>query len=91
MFAVSVLWSEKVKTEKKQTMIINAKTQYGLIGDGKADDTKALQQTFQCGKPVFIPEGRYRFTAPLEVSYNTKIIGAGSAKNGAWAGPLCKH
>ncbi|MFM7291770.1 MAG: glycosyl hydrolase family 28-related protein [Planctomycetia bacterium] len=50
---------------------VNAKTEYGLIGDGKADDTEALQKaldTFlQKGAALYLPAGTYRITKTLDM------------------------
>lgn len=50
--------------------IVNA-ADFGAIGDGKTDDTVALQKAIDTaveqGKPCFIPSGAYRTTAPLVV------------------------
>jgi len=48
----------------------NVKTDYGAVGDGKADDTAALQKaldTFGAKSPVlYLPAGTYRITKGLE-------------------------
>lgn len=64
--------------------MIDAKIKYGLIGDGKADDTAGLQRAFQSGMPMYIPAGLYRFTETLPVAANTKIVGDGSAWGREW-------
>lgn len=47
---------------------------FGLVGDGEADDTDALQKAFDAAlaagadaRLVEIPQGRYRVTRPIEV------------------------
>jgi len=43
----------------------------GPIGDGKADDTEALQRLINSGKgSIHLPEGTYRITKPLVVDLN---------------------
>jgi hypothetical protein len=61
----------------------NAKTTYGAIGDGTADDTAALQRGLtelgtDAHTPVlFLPAGRYRLTGTLILtgSINVSIVG----------------
>lgn len=41
---------------------------WGVRGDGQADDTEALQRAIDAGvAPLILPAGRYRLTRPLEV------------------------
>lgn len=62
---------------------------YGAVGDGKADDTDAIQRAIsdgnRCGancgssttKPavVYFPAGTYRVRLSINIFYNTQIIG----------------
>ncbi|MFF1902721.1 glycosyl hydrolase family 28-related protein [Kitasatospora sp. NPDC058218] len=64
---------------------------FGAAGDGKADDTDALQDALDCamrlermtnaplsdGKVVYLPPGDYRITKPLVVSNGCILEGAG--------------
>ena len=50
---------------------------YLANGDGRADDTAALQQAIDQSEIVFLPKGCYRITRPLELKPRTKLIGAG--------------
>jgi hypothetical protein len=68
--------------------MINVKNPtYGATGDGSTDDTTALQAAIDAaiaaGKPLYIPKGIYKYTAPLTVDGNLSIIGALSS--GSWA------
>ncbi len=56
---------------------------YGAKGDGKADDTAAIQKALDdCpeGKAVLLPEGTYRLTATLKISKGIVLRGEGPAK-----------
>ena len=56
----------------------NVKTAaYGARGDGRADDTQALQRAIDENEIVFLPKGCYRLTRTLELRPNTKLIGLG--------------
>lgn len=53
----------------------------GAVGNGVADDTKALQQVItaaaQAGRIVFVDAGTYRITSTLLIPAGTKIVGEG--------------
>ncbi len=53
---------------------INIKT-LGAVGDGKTDDTKALQQAIDTHETLYLPTGRYLVTNTLKLKKNTTIIG----------------
>lgn len=65
----------EIKTEKYSTPFINVKD-YGAVGDGKQDDTKALQKAINAGSDIYIPEGKYLISDSLEIE-GKKIHGAG--------------
>jgi hypothetical protein len=51
---------------------------FGAKGDGKTDDTAAIQAACNTGKSVFLPAGRYRISAMLYLTaYGQKMSGAG--------------
>jgi hypothetical protein len=50
---------------------------FGAVGDGVADDTAAIQAAIDGGGTVFLPEGTYRTTAPINVWGATSLVGAG--------------
>lgn len=64
--------------------MINVKN-FGAVGDGKTDDTAAIQSAFDTGLTVYIPEGRYKITGTLRLKESTKpdfVIGSGSNGEG---------
>jgi hypothetical protein len=50
---------------------------YLAEGDGRADDTAAIQRAIDENEIVFLPKGCYRLTRPLDLRPHTKLIGAG--------------
>jgi hypothetical protein len=65
---------------------------YGAKGDGRTDDTAAIQRAIDEHEIVFLPKGCYLLTRPLELKPQTKLIGVGQtisllvpAKSGAFA------
>jgi polygalacturonase len=63
--------------------IINVKDaslgEYAARGDGRSDDTRALQYAIDNHEKVFLPKGDYRITAPLVLRKNTALFGITSA------------
>ncbi len=54
---------------------------FGALGDGKTDDTKAIQKAIDAGGVVLLPEGRWLLERPLKISkHGTVLKGAGSGK-----------
>ncbi|MHC4332046.1 MAG: glycosyl hydrolase family 28-related protein, partial [Planctomycetota bacterium] len=58
---------------------------FGAVGDGKADDTKAFQRAIDSGRgDIYIPRGTYRLTktvvADLDRIGPVSIVGSGTAK-----------
>lgn len=72
----------RVRTEYEQTNIKN----FGVVGDGVADDTVAIQAVFDTlttfgGGEIHFPKGRYKITSAITVTnkYFFKISGIGEA------------
>ncbi|MDR3591520.1 MAG: right-handed parallel beta-helix repeat-containing protein [Negativicutes bacterium] len=63
---------------------------YGAAGDGKTDDTIALQKALQAGASVYLPEGRVFVVDTLRIPSNSYIFGGGTIKfkNNTTAGTL---
>ena len=76
---------------------LNAKTGFGAKGDGKTDDTKALQSALNAAakgtlnSTLFLPAGTYLITGTLTINYhiNISFIGADPATTIIkWAGAV---
>ena len=54
-------------------------TDYGAVGDGTTDATAAIQSAANAaaGGILYIPEGNFKISAPINISSNTKVVGAG--------------
>ncbi|HEY0306731.1 MAG TPA: glycosyl hydrolase family 28-related protein [Acidobacteriaceae bacterium] len=48
---------------------------FGAVGDGVADDTAAFRRALASHHPLYLPTGRYRITAPLQLPRNATLIG----------------
>ncbi|MCC7491980.1 MAG: right-handed parallel beta-helix repeat-containing protein [Fimbriimonadaceae bacterium] len=65
----------------------------GAVGDGRADDTAALQAVLDKlvdGQVVYLPPGTYRLTATLHLDgprHGTALIGHGRSTRLVWDGP----
>ena len=51
------------------------KEKYGAKGDGKTDDTSAIQKAVDENEIVFLPKGVYRVTDTINLRSKTKLIG----------------
>ena len=61
---------------------VDVKAAYGAKGDGKADDTEALQRAFDSRESIFLPMGYYRITQTLRLQQNLRVQGEGSGVGG---------
>jgi parallel beta-helix repeat protein len=55
-------------------------TEFGAVGDGRADDTKAIQAALDTGRNVVVPEGVFRITNTLMPRANQQIEIIGTIK-----------
>jgi len=57
---------------------------HGAVGDGRADDSAAIQRAVNIGGAVTFPEGTYRISKPIVVRVSesgyTSLVGSGVAK-----------
>lgn len=69
---------DKMLDELKKHTIKNYATpqMYGANGDGKTDDTDAIQQCIDNSMYIFFPKGTYLISKTLEIPYGRTIIGA---------------
>ena len=66
---------------------VNAKDAlYGAKGDGRSDDTDAIQRAVNDKEVVFLPKGIYRVSRPIDLRLRTKLLGAGRCYT--WLLPL---
>lgn len=60
---------------------------FGAVGDGVADDTKAFQAAIKAAKPgaIFVPPGRYLITDYLHIDHSGIVLrGAGPTQSVLW-------
>lgn len=78
------LLSQEQKTESDKQVGWKTVLDYGARGDGKADDTAAIQRMVDASVgSLRFPRGRYRFTKPIVIDLNkvgpTSVSGDGTA------------
>ena len=75
---------------KLPTKLFDAKRDFGAKGDGKTDDTAALQRTIDAarkagnGAIAYLPSGDYRITKTLEVAGRDYWVGGTGPKSAIW-------
>ncbi|RYU96758.1 glycosyl hydrolase family 28-related protein [Emticicia agri] len=52
---------------------------FGAKGDGRADDTDAIQKSINSRKNVYIPEGTYKVTRTINLNFDSTTIDASRA------------
>lgn len=73
------VWNATMQVGVDSLGVVNAKTACGARGDDAADDTKALQACLDQHSAVFLPPGRYRISATLDVRAGGSLVGMGSS------------
>jgi Pectate lyase superfamily protein/SMP-30/Gluconolactonase/LRE-like region len=48
---------------------------FGAAGDGRTDDTRAIQEALSSHPNIYMPTGRYRVTRTLKLNRGNKLIG----------------
>lgn len=86
------LWSQPFPSFESPGAAHVKEAPYGAKGDGRTDDTAAIQRAIDEHEIVFLPKGCYLLTRPLELKPHSKLIGVGQtfsllapAKSGAFA------
>jgi len=49
----------------------------GAAGDGRADDTQAIQKAIDTARTVFLPFGRYKVSDTIRLRRDTRLVGEG--------------
>ncbi len=85
LFLISFTGAASIGKQVETTNVYLTVQDFGVIGDGKADDTKAFQRAVDSGRgDVHIPRGTYRVTRTIVVDLDrfgpVSIIGTGTAK-----------
>jgi hypothetical protein len=71
------LWAPRFPSFESSGAANVQATRYGAQGDGRADDTEAIQRAIDENEIVFLPKGCYRLTRTLQLRPDTKLIGLG--------------
>lgn len=71
-----ILWDDTVFPAWNQAGVVNVKdAPYLAKGDGRTDDTAALQRAIDENQTLFLPKGAYRISKTLQLKPRTQIIG----------------
>jgi hypothetical protein len=86
------LWASPFPSFESAGAVNVKDVQYGAKGDGRTDDTAAIQRAIDEREIVFLPKGCYLLTRTLELKPRTTLLGVGQtisllipAKSGAFA------
>ncbi len=96
LFLISFAGSAVISKEGETTNVYPTVRDFGAIGDGQADDTKAFQRAVDSGRgDVYVPRGTYRLTRTIVVDLDrigpVSIIGSSTARLVmAGSGPVLK-
>ena len=91
VFLSLVIWGVCLGQENgRASFLPRTPQEFGATGDGKADDTAAIQQALDSGSRVFLPAGSYRVTRTLRLDSRTTLYGEGrnSIITGDFDGPI---
>ncbi len=69
------VWDEALPSWESPAAVNVKDPPYGAVGDGKADDTDAIQKAIDEREIVFLPKGTYAVSKTLRLRSNTKLIG----------------
>ncbi len=85
LFLISIAGTASIGKQVETTNVFLTVRDFGAVGDGKADDTKAFQRAVDSGRgDVYVPGGTYRLTKTIVVDLDrigpVSIFGSGTAK-----------
>jgi len=85
LFLISFAGTASIGKQVETTNIYLTVRDFGAVGDGEADDTKAFQRAVDSGHgDVHVPRGTYRLTRTIVVDLDrigpVSIIGSGTAR-----------
>lgn len=63
-----VPWLDADATQLPKSSTTRTIHDFGVTGDGKTDDTAALQRAINAGGDIHLPKGEYRITKPIVVN-----------------------
>ena len=70
------LWNYNSFPHFESKKIVNVKMPpYNAMGDGKQDDTEAIQKAIEQNEKILLPKGYYKITRTIQLLPHTKIIG----------------
>jgi len=80
------LWAQPFPSWESPGAVSVKAPPYHAKGDGKTDDTQAIQRAIDDHEIVFLPRGRYSISRTLELKPHTKLVG--SHRCFAWLSPM---
>jgi hypothetical protein len=72
------IFPEMVKTDIPQLPAMSTWANlkdFGAVGDGETDDTKAVQKAIESNHPVYVPQGWYKVSESIKLKPNSILIG----------------
>jgi len=69
------LWEIPLPSFERPDVVNVKDAPYGAMGDGRTDDSLALQKAIDENETVFLPKGHYLVTKPLSLRPGTRIFG----------------
>ncbi|QDV66002.1 glycosyl hydrolase family 28-related protein [Crateriforma conspicua] len=80
------LWRSSFPSWQSPGAVNVAEPPYGARGDGRNDDTEAIQRAVDENRIVFLPKGVYKISRPIRLRSDTALIGVGRCYT--WIEPL---
>jgi Pectate lyase superfamily protein len=69
------LWTDEFPSWESPGAVNVKDEPFGAVGDGIADDTKAIQKAIDNHEIVFLPKGTYAVSKTIQLRPDTKLIG----------------